>query len=160
MKLLLLALATIAPFAIAQPAAPEKGWLDMCEKDPASLVCSVEMFKDLKAAQVYRSDIYRHGRREHWSSQLERYLRRNVVAGDCEDFAITAIELALIHDMATPANTRLIICRAPGQKVKHAIADINGHWFDYLYPDITNKDSNQCKPIKHLDLASMEWVKS
>ena len=148
-------------FAVIAVSAEERvpfGWVQMCADDPRSLLCAESLFVDMKKSHIYSKDIDRHGRRDLWKSQLFRYLNRNVIAGDCEDFAITMVELALILDLAEPEDVSLTICRVPGQRVTHAVAVVSGRWFDYRHDEITTSQSNRCKPIQSLNLATLKWT--
>ncbi len=159
MKLIALLALLLSPLAFAEDARPEPGWVAMCERDPRSLLCYDSMYQELKNSLTYKKDIVRQSTREKWSSQTWRYLERGLLVGDCEDFAITAIELALIHDLATPPEIRLVICEVKGARHTHAVAVINGYWFDYEKDQLTNKATHGCNELKHLDLFDNHWRK-
>jgi len=135
-------------------AKPPSGWLKLCIYDPKSIICSDAFFNDIKSAYVYSSDINRHGSAEVWKSELDRYMRRNIIAGDCEDFAITAIELASIYRIAKRENIDLVFCKHEG--VGHLIAKINNLWFDPIYDNPTK--TTKCDVVQTYNLKTRQWI--
>ncbi|MBV1877975.1 MAG: transglutaminase-like cysteine peptidase [Pseudomonadales bacterium] len=151
----------VAPVLSEEQVVSPKGWVELCHRNASSFVCSDALFKSLKSGYRYRSDIDGHGKVEYWVSQTDKYLLDGWFVGDCEDFALTLIDLALLYGLAKPEQIALVECINPGNtEYHHMVAAIGEIWFDPNQAELTRAETNACTPVKRMSLATHTWVKA
>lgn len=101
--------------------------IDLSQNIPYK-VYSLDEARGWVATQVdYVSDEVSHGY-EHFQMPEETY---RISQGDCEDQALLLMYFAH-HDLGLPAYLQLV--GLPGaDKPSHAVADINGVWYEAIY---------------------------